>query len=62
LLKQEAPVQVYGFSDIAQAAGYSVDLVSELGYSIDGGSNGFTAWKRGMTYDEAIAANRASGD
>ena len=62
LLKQEAPVQVYDFADIARATGYSIDVVSELGYSIDGGSNGFTARKHGMTYDAAIAANSASTD
>lgn len=62
LLKQEASVQVYDFADIARATGYSIDVVSGLGYSIDGGSNGFTAWKHGMTYDAAIAANSASTD
>jgi hypothetical protein len=62
LLRQEVPVQVYDFADIARATGYSIDVVSELGYSIDGGSNGFTAWKRGLTHDAAIAANSASTD
>lgn len=53
---------MYDFADIARATGYSIDVVSELGCSIDGGSNGFTAWKHGMTCDAAIAANRASAN
>jgi hypothetical protein len=61
LLKQEYPIQVYDFADIARGIGYSLDFVSEVEYSIDGGSNGFTAWKHGMTHDEAIAANANRG-
>lgn len=56
LLKQEAPVEVYDFADIARRIGFPLDFVSEAGYSIDGGSNGFTAWRHDMTYDEAMAA------
>lgn len=57
LLQQEAPIQVYDFADIARGCGFSQEFVSEVGYSIDGGSNGFTAWKHGMTYEQAVAAN-----
>ncbi len=47
---------VYDFADIARGCGFSLEFVSEVGYSIDDGSNGFTAWKHGMTY-EHVAAN-----
>jgi hypothetical protein len=59
LLKQDVPIQVYDFADIARATRYSLDVVSELGFSIDCGSNGFTAWKHDMTQEAAIAANNA---
>ncbi|NKA95834.1 hypothetical protein GO283_04386 [Ralstonia solanacearum] len=62
LFRQEESIQVYDFADIARGTGFPLDFVSEVGYSIDGGSNGFTAWRRGMTYDEAIAANKRLGD
>jgi len=57
LLRQEAPIEVYDFADIARAGGFSLEFVSDVGYSIDGGSNGFTAWKHGMTHEQAMAAN-----
>lgn len=59
LLRQVAPIEVYDFAEIADATGYSMELVSDLGYSIDGGSNGFTAWRHDLTYDAAVAAQRA---
>ncbi|AXW61552.1 hypothetical protein CJO94_05870 [Ralstonia solanacearum] len=62
LFRQEESIQVYDFADIARGIGFPPDFVSEVGYSIDGGSNGFTAWRRGMTYDEAIAAIKRLGD
>jgi hypothetical protein len=61
-VNQSIAATQYDFADIARATGYSIDVVSELGYSIDGGSNGFTGWKRGLTHDAAIAANSASTD
>ncbi|CAJ0774967.1 hypothetical protein R8510_04040 [Ralstonia chuxiongensis] len=61
LLRQEEPIRSYDFAEIARDSGFSLEFVSDVGYSIDGGSNGFTAWKRGMTYDEAIVANKHTG-
>ncbi|KGW78440.1 hypothetical protein Y046_4771 [Burkholderia pseudomallei MSHR2990] len=60
LLQQEAPVEVYDFAEIARGIGFSLDFVSEVGYSIDGGSNGFTAWRHDMTYEAAMAAFKKS--
>ncbi|MTK64799.1 MAG: hypothetical protein F8N15_09845 [Methanobacterium sp.] len=55
LLEQTAPICSYLYHDIASATGYSVEQVRDLCFSIDGGHNGFTAIKPGLSYDEAIA-------
>ncbi len=57
LQKQERPVQVYDYWDIAEATGHSIELVRDLCYSIDGGSNGFTATKPGMPFNVAMDAH-----
>ena len=58
LLKtQTAPIQVYHWMELARATGLSYDRVAELGYSIDGGSGGFTAYRHDMGYDGAMAAH-----
>jgi hypothetical protein len=56
LLKQERPVQSYFCSEIARITRYDYDTVARLGYSIDGGNGGFTAWRHDMTCAEALAA------
>lgn len=56
LLKQVEPIRVYLWHEIAPGVGLPYDVVAELGYSIDAGSNGFTAIKPGMSYPQAIAA------
>lgn len=58
LLKQEAPIQVYSWTEISQGCGLSYGTVERLGFSIDGGSNGFTAWRHDLTYEQAMEANR----
>jgi hypothetical protein len=58
LLKQTEPVKIYDWGMIASATGYSMATIKEYGYSIDGGSNGFTAHRHDLTYDQAMAANR----
>lgn len=49
-------METYDFAEIARGIGLSLDYVSDVGYAIDGGHNGFTAWRHDMTYDEAMAA------
>lgn len=58
LLKQSEPVQVYHWAEIASGCGLPYETVARLGYSIDGGSGGFTAWRHDLTYEQAIEANR----
>lgn len=62
LLRQNAPVQVYEWAEIARGCGLPYSTVAQLGYSIDGGSNGFTAWRHDLTYEEAIAAHHLIGN
>ena len=57
LLKQTAPIQSYTWSGVANATGYSFETIKRLGYSIDCGSNGFTAWRYDLTYEEAMTAS-----
>lgn len=56
LLKQQEPIRAYDWMEISDASGYSLEVVREFGYSIDCGSNGFTAWRHDLTYDQAMAA------
>ena len=55
---QSAPIQTYNYYEIVEATGYSAETVSGLLFSIDCGHNGFTAYKYGMTLEQAIEANR----
>lgn len=59
LRKQTEPVQSYLWMELASATGLTLDRVAELGFSIDGGSNGFTAWRCDLGYEAAMEANRA---
>lgn len=56
LQNQSKPIQTYLWHEIAEGVGLSYDVVQKLGYSIDGGSSGFTAIKPGMTYEQAMAS------
>lgn len=61
LLQQESPIQVYLWYQISQGCGMSSDKIAELGMSIDGGSNGFTAWRHDLTYEQAMEMTRSLG-
>jgi hypothetical protein len=53
LKEQSAPVQSYIYGEIAAATGYDEKDVREICFSIDCGHNGFTAVRRGLTYEQA---------
>lgn len=55
LLEQKEPVRVYLYPEIAEKTGIDLETVKRLGYSIDAGSNGFTALRGQLTLDEAMA-------
>jgi hypothetical protein len=63
LLKaQTRPIQQYLYHEIADATGHSIQKVRELCFSIDGGHNGFTAYRSGMSAEQAMdAAARGEG-
>ena len=54
---QTAPIQTYNYYEITEATCYSAETVNRLCFSIDCGHNGFTAYKYGMTREQAIEAN-----
>ncbi|SOF00925.1 hypothetical protein SAMN05446635_9001 [Burkholderia sp. OK233] len=58
LLKQMEPVRSYFWMELANATGLSYQRVAELGYSIDCGSGGFTAWRHDLSYEAAMEACR----
>ena len=62
LLEQTLPVETYLWMEIANRSGLPYDAVQEMGYSIDGGSNGFTAWRHDLTYEQAMAEISRSRD
>lgn len=43
LCQQTEPIKVYDWFTIAQDTGFPFEFVKKVGYSIEGGSNGFTA-------------------
>lgn len=55
LLKQTEPIRSYLWMEISKASGLPYDTVRDLGYGIDGGSNGFTAVRHDLTYEKAMA-------
>jgi hypothetical protein len=61
LRNQTDPIQVYLYYEIAAATGHSEDTVRDLCFAIDGGHNGFTAIKPGLTYEQAMEQNRHQG-
>jgi hypothetical protein len=54
LRTQVEPVRSYGWHEIANATGLSMDVVASLGYSIDCGSNGFTAYRHDLGYQKSL--------
>lgn len=58
LLQQKEPIRTYLWMEISRVTGYSFETVQDLGYGIDGGSNGFTAWRHDLTYEQANAVAR----
>jgi hypothetical protein len=58
LRSQTAPIQVYSYYAIASATGYSEEKVRDLCFKIDGGHNGLTAIKTGLTFEEAMEQNK----
>lgn len=51
LREQVEPIKVYSWDSIANATGFSYVFVQKVGYSIDCGSNGFTATAPGGVAD-----------
>ena len=51
LREQEEPMKVYSWATIASETGMSYEFVQKVGYSIDCGSNGFTATAPGGVSD-----------
>lgn len=60
LLQQTRPIQVYDWNEISRATGIPESTIASLGYSIAGGSNGFTAYRHDLTQEQAIQMNVAS--
>ncbi|WP_227104534.1 hypothetical protein [Chromobacterium rhizoryzae] len=59
LRNQSEPIQVYLYYQIAAKTGYPEATVRDLCFVIDGGHNGFTAIKPGLTYEQAMEQNGA---
>ena len=57
LLEQKTPIRSYGYDEISNRTGYSITLVAKLCYSIASGSNGFTAIRKDLTYEQAMNEN-----
>jgi len=56
LKAQTRPIQQYLYHQIASDTGHSVETIRELCFSIDGGHRGFTAFKSGMSAEQAMDA------
>lgn len=54
LKAQKRPVRTYSYMGISQKAGIDIETVRDLCFSVDCGSNGFTAIRQGLTLDEAL--------
>lgn len=61
LLAQTEPIRVYLWGEIASGCGLDYETVARIGYSIDCGSGGFTAWRHDMTYEQAMNAHSTGG-
>ncbi len=51
LKNQSEAIHVYSYHEIATETGIDYEIVSSLGFGIDGGSGGFTAYKSGLTQE-----------
>lgn len=60
LLKQTAPIAMYNWHPISTETGVPYDVVAKLGMSIDGGHNGFTAWRHDLTQAQALELQRSN--
>lgn len=49
---QTRGIKSYLWAEISRESGLDYDTVKRLGFSIDGGSNGFTATRVGLTEEE----------
>ena len=59
LRNQTEPICSYLYYQIAAETGYPEDTVRDLCFIIDGGCNGFTAIKFGLTYEQAMTQMKA---
>ncbi len=55
LKAQQSSIQVYMYHEISADTGVPLDVVSDLCFSIDCGSHGFTAIRPSMTSQQAMA-------
>jgi hypothetical protein len=55
LLEQTEPIKSYMYYELSELSGMSIEVVRRLCFSIDGGHNGLTAVRKGMTYEAALA-------
>lgn len=53
LRAQQEPIRSYLWHELSKASGLDIDTVRRLGFSIDGGHNGYTAIKPGLILEEA---------
>jgi hypothetical protein len=54
LLNQQEAISQYLYHDIARVFSVPVDTVRNICFVIDGGHNGFTALRKGLTLDQAM--------
>lgn len=54
LRNQSEPIHVYSYHEIASETGIDLETVRSLGYSVDAGSGGFTAYRLGLTQEQAM--------
>lgn len=62
LENQQLPIQNYMYHEIARDTGHSLETVRRLCFPIDGGHQGFTVIKKGMTLEQATAALHAPAE
>lgn len=53
LEEQTEATASYTWHEISSRCGLSPDRIREIGFSIDGGHNGFTALRKGTTWEQA---------
>lgn len=55
--KQAYPICSYDYYEISSATGYDLETVRRLCFGIDGGHNGFTVIRPGLTMEQALEEN-----